>query len=93
MSDTSIILLSEYCDSNPKPKTINHKSKIINQKYADLKVLGTEEVQGILISEYPEINVIREIKKMILYCQQNNKKYKNYLAFARNWLMRCEDKN
>jgi len=74
--------------STHKSKILNKKSKNKNTKYGKLECLQSDEVIDLLKGEFPNADVIKELRKMILYCQSNGKTYKNYLAFARHWLLR-----
>jgi len=93
LSDTTTILLSDYSNTTPKPKTKNKKSKIRNQKpktqngrFGNIKCFDDKEVQAMLKSEFPSVDVMKELQKMINYCKAHGKTYKDYRAFARNWL-------
>ena len=52
-------------------------------------ILTTQQTQE-LKTKFPSVNVLEEKEKAQDFLLSTGKRYKNYLAFFRNWLRRCE---
>ena len=59
---------------------------------SSIKILEEETTIEKLRTEFPEIDVGREIEKMRDWLSSKGKRMKDYPAFARNWLRRCQEK-
>lgn len=80
---------------NHKPKTINPKSKTLNQKQA-FENLTKEMVLkkfGGLEGVASGIDIVLEYSKAVDWLSATGKTYKNYDSFFRNWLRRASDSN
>lgn len=80
---------------NNKLKTLNPKSKTLNPKSdkpENLMDLVTDEFLTDLQSKYPKVNVRRTWEKLQNYCASKGKRYKDYKAALRNWVINDDEK-
>lgn len=79
---------SKYINHNTE--NIKHKSKIINTEKTYLEQLKDENFIRRCQDEFPEVNLKTELRAMVDWIKANGheNKYKDFQAFARNWLRR-----
>ena len=75
----------ESLEAPAKEGGSNSKARLRNSQ---IGVLETVEVKEQLREKFPEAELERELERMIDYCKAHGKRYKDYIAFARNWLRR-----
>lgn len=90
--------VSEIEDSvSPFGDTTNNQQPIINNQKSitnnQQEILDSEEVFNSLTSKFPDVDVREEIEKMKDWLASSGKRKKDYVAFARTWLRRCDKKN
>lgn len=80
---------------NHKSKNIKHKTEIINtgetkKEKTYLEQLKDEKFINLLKEEFPEVDLKTELRAMVDWIKSKGKEseYKDYQAFARNWLRR-----
>lgn len=69
-------------------KNVNNDNKESTLTHRD--ILKTNELRDELQQQFPGVNIKLELDKMFDWLTANGKVYKDYKAFARNWLRRAE---
>lgn len=72
---------------NPPEKKVKRTVKRNSEEW-NMGKLRDGSITLELMKEYEGVDIKKEIEKMINYLDYSGKRYKNLLAFARNWIMK-----
>lgn len=71
--------------------TTNIEGEEKTKKSAKKDILSDPETITALKEKFPDVDVDREIEKMLNWLESTGSRKKNYIAFARNWLMKTQE--